>query len=177
MHWDQRKPVQIHEVLKYTFDHFLTIFPSWVKTLIPSIQIPQDDCAQIASSVLPEQVISTSDGSVTGPIGTYGYILLDKNSMDKITGFGRLPSTATDPTSQRSEIYEAVATVLVFIVLLKRYGIQSNIPLQHYMDNERVVELLTQEKLSPGLKQHLASDIDMYKVITYLTKTFNIKVQ
>ena len=48
--------------------------------------------------------------------------------------------------------------------------------LQHYIDNEGVVELLQQKELSPGLKQHLASDIDMYKFISYLIQTFQITV-
>ena len=173
---DSRIVEEIVMAPKYTFHHFLAIFPSSVQSLLPHIKIPKDDGETIAHSVLQGTIIGASDGSVKEKNGTYGYILYDKCSLDKISGYGKVPTTATHPTSQRSEIYGAAATILVYIVLQQRYGITSKIPLQHYIDNEGVVKLLQQKELSPGLKQHLASDIDMYMFILHLIKTFNISV-
>ena len=125
--WDPRIVDEIVMAPKYTFHHFLSIFLSSVQTLIPHIQIPQDDGETIANSVLQGTIISTSDGSVTWKTGTYGYILHDKTLLDKISGYGKVPITASHPTSQRSGIYGAASTLSVYIVLKQRFGITSTI--------------------------------------------------
>ena len=60
------------------------------------------------------------------------------------------------------------ATTIIYTVLLQRYGIQPTQSLNHYIDNEGVVDLLNQEELAPDLNSHLESDIDMYFVIHHI---------
>ena len=100
VNWDSHIVDEPARTQKYTFHHFLSIFPSSVQSLIPHIQIPTDDGETIAHSILQGTIISASDGSVRGTTGTYGYILYDKSSQDKISGYGKVPHTASNPTSQ-----------------------------------------------------------------------------
>ena len=107
----------------------------------------------------------TCDGSVRNNQGSYGFVIIDEEHESIIQGFGKVHKTYNEHTSQRAEFYGTAAFVIVYKILIQRFNLS---PVQRnkvYIDNEGVVEDLSEDERKPGLKVHLAPDTEMSVLI------------
>ena len=151
--------------------------PESVHHLIQGFKFPVDEGRCIVDALCAGDLVAACDGSVRGQTGTYGYVLSTRDDGIRWCGYGRVPDTTTETTSQRAEFFGAAAVVTIMSLLQKRINVQSTNTLTTYLDNEGVVDYQKQSEIRKGLKYHLSSDVDIHQYILHLTKHSNIKFE
>ena len=139
--------------------------PYSVQNIIQGFNVPQDDGRAIIRSLLTHSLYAASDGSVRSNEGAFGYLFTDGDRTYTQKGYGRVPVTQNNITSQRAEFYGAAAVVTILEVLIRRFNIQQRCATTIYLDNRSVTEYQTQGAIKKGLKSHLASDTDIQMYI------------
>ena len=154
--------------------HIINQLPKPIKTIIQDFTFPQDEGERIVQALLQGQLIAACDGSVKGDAATYGYLFTDKDGSFKAKGYGRVPTTGNNPSSQRAEFFGTAAIIIIIKVLHERFKIQQQTSITTYLDNKGVEEYQSAETIKKGLKAHLAKETDINICLKNIIKDINV---
>ena len=163
-----------------TFMDYVNALPPPLQCILSNISLPNDDGFSLASDLSTGSVLAASDGSAHTNRGSFGYIITNNDQSSVIQGYGRIPSTYSTPSSQRSEFYGSLALALVLRILSQLHKVDVDVTVPIYIDNSHVVESNIShqtDEIRRGIKMYTSTDMDIQLLIKTMSKDEHITPQ
>ena len=144
------KTVTIYPI---SFYNTLDALEEWETTLLDNITLtPGTTWHRIIQEIRNNNIIIASDGSVSGSIGTFGWVIAVKGTGERLVENSGW-TFGIDPSSYRSEIYGALSLSRFLFHFYAYYCVQPTKKPTWLCDNESLVD----EYVSPSIEEPSAS--------------------